>query len=438
MSDTITNPLQPTTTVTDGDWEVDSGGVLGASADAIREALADTPAMPALQIDENGDEISGPGSPAAKRAALEQQAAGDAFARATPAATPDQTAGTDDGDTAEDAPAAKPTTPAAKPKKQSHQERIAEINARIAERTRAKHEAERAAPSPAAPAAPASPASPASPRAPLARPSDPSEAQREGARMLDAATAEGTGNEDLLADRPEWSQFDAEGKDYKEFEKADRAWLAKTLETIQERAIARAADRAQAADVSVMEAAQHRDRVAAVKAKYQDFDQAREALTGVPTTPFLKNLIQRTPAGMEVMYHLGKHPEDAELLSAITQVENDPHNVLPHVFHAMNDAGTNPVPVLTYLATHPEEAQALLDLPPQRALIKLGQILAAADAKTSGPPAKSAPKPIPFTPVDGGSSMRASADDDPEPADDAPDDVWFAWGERRRARERRG
>lgn len=417
-----TNPAA-STSVTDGDWVVDSSGVMGSSEDAIREALAPTKEMPALEVDpDTGDEVSGPGSPSWKaRQPTVADANQDAFARPATPATPVQESAATSEDDDETPPAAESKPEPKKPSKAArHQQRIAEINARIAERVRARAEAERQ-PAPAAPVAPATP---------------PAE-RREQHRTVDLETGAGSGNEDLLADRPEWSDFDAQGKDYKEFEKADRAWLAKTLRTIEERAVAVALSQAQGNDTRTLEAIQHKERVQQAKAKYPDFAQTVAQTKGIERTPFLEHLITRNTFGMDVLYHLGQHTEDAALLAALTHEENDPNRVLPHLFHTLQDSGTNPVPVLSYLTAHPEEAQALLDLPPQRALIKIGQILAGADAKTSGPSAKPAPKLTPFTPVDGGSSMRADAADDPEPADDASDDAWFSWSQRQKARERR-
>lgn len=423
MADTP-NPLIPSTTVTDGDWTVDSNSVAFPTTEAeIREAMADSSAMPAIQVNDNGDEVSGPGSPGSKLKSLQQAASVDAFAAAAaaapaaPAPAPANDAQDDDEDDGEDAAAKDPApapakTEEKKPSKASrHAARIAEINARIAERTRARHEAERAA---AAPPPPPRPAEPAAPPPPAPRPA---------AR---APLAEDS--------RPEWSQFDADGKDYKEFEAADRAWQARHDAAI----IARAEEAAAAKAREARESVEHDQRVRAAKAAHPDFEEKRAALTGIDTTPFLTAMIQQHPSGMDVLYHLGANREDAELLSVLTHPDNDPRGVLPHLFHSIMDAGDDPVPVLSFLTSHPEEAQALLDLPPRAALIQIGKLLAGAGAKTSGPPTPPARKPpAPFTPVDGGSSMRSRADDDPEPSDDASDDEWFDWRQRQQARERR-
>lgn len=424
MADTP-NPLIPSTTVTDGDWTVDSNSVAFPTTEAeIREAMADSSAMPALQINDNGDEVSGPGSPGSKLKSLQQAASVDAFATsaaAPPAPAPAAPASDEDeedddqaeAEKAKEPPPAKPDDK--KPSKASrHAARIAEINARIAERTRARHEAERAAAAPAA--RPAEPTSPAAP--------PPTPAPRPAARAPLAA-------EDP---RPLWSQFEREGKDYDAFEAADVAWQQRHDAAI----IARAEEAAAAKAREARESVEHDQRVRAAKAAHPDFEEKRAALTGIDTTPFLTAIVQQHPAGMEVLYHLGANREDAELLSVLTHPDNDPRGVLPHLFHSIMDAGDDPVPVLSFLTSHPEEAQALLDLPPRAALIQIGKLLAGAGAKTSGPPKSPARKPpAPFTPVDGGSSMRSRADDDPEPSDDASDDEWFDWRQRQQARERR-
>lgn len=410
MSDTA-NPLSPTT-VTDGDWVVDSNSIaFPTTPDAIRADLADSAAMPALQVDENGDEINKVITPSAKK-----DAAVDAFAQPADGETVDAPAPKAEAKTA---PKAAAPAEAAKPKKQSHEQRIAEINARIAERIRVKHETEARQVQEDRRQAESS-QDEDSPAAPTTR------------TRVERALEPGSGNEDLLAGKPKWSAFDKAGKTYEEFEAAEEEWLARTFAVVQQRA--------QGNDTRTLEAVQHRERVTVAKAKYADFEEKKAALVGVPASPFLENLITRNAAGMDVLYHLGAHRDEAELLAALTHEANDPNKILPQLFHTLQETGTDPVPVVSYLATHPEEAQALLDLSPRAALVKIGQILSTAGsgAKTSGPSGTPAHKPaIPFTPVDGGSSMRAGADDDPEP-DDSPEneDAWFAWKERQTKRDR--
>lgn len=408
MSDTA-NPLQPTT-VTDGDWVVDSNSIaFPTTPEAIRADLADTAAMPALQVDENGDEVNQVVKPSAKK-----DPSVDAFAQ--PA----------DGETVDPAekPEAKPApkaAEAAKPKKQKHEQRIAEINARIAERIRERHAVEaRQDEEQRRQAETAGDRDEDEPAAPSRR------------THVERALGPGSGNEDLLAGKPKWSAFDKAGKTYEEFEAAEERWLAETFAAVQARA--------QGNDTRTLEAVQHRERVTAAKAKYPDFEEKKSALVGVQASPFLENLITRNAAGMDVLYHLGANRDEAELLAALTHEANDPNKILPQLFHTLQETNTDPVAVVSYLATHPEEAQALLDLSPRAALVKIGQIISTAGsgAKTPVGPSKSAPKPtIPFAPIDGGSSMRAGADDDPEP-DDSPEneDAWFTWKERQNRRDR--
>lgn len=409
MSDTA-NPLMPTT-VTDGDWVVDSNSIaFPTTPEAIRADLADSAAMPALQVDENGDEVNQVVTPSSKK-----DASVDAFAQPADGETVDPA----EKPSSTPEPKAAATAAPAKPKKQSHGERIAEINARIAERIRERHAVE-------------------------ARQAEEQRRQAAGDRdedepaapsrrtHVERALGPGSGNEDLLVGKPKWSAFDKAGKTYEEFEAAEEAWLAETFAAVQARA--------QGNDTRTLEAVQHRERVTAAKAKYPDFEEKKSALVGVQASPFLENLITRNAAGMDVLYHLGANRDEAELLAAITHEANDPNKILPQLFHTLQETNTDPVAVVSYLARHPEEAQALLDLSPRAALVKIGQILTTAGtgAKTSGPSVKPAHKPtIPFTPVDGGSSMRAGADDDPEP-DDSPEneDAWFAWRERQTKRDR--
>lgn len=411
MSDTATPGFPSATTVDDGDWVVDSASVgFPQTEDAIRADLADTREMPAVHPE--GEQA--PPSKAAVDAAADAFAkAAETSAKAAPKPSHEQATDADhddDGAQAEDDGARKAdeAKPAEK-KKRTAKDRIDQIQSRIAAFRREQTEAEEAATAAA-------------------------ERRRQAEERATAAERRVRAIEpdpDIIAKRPRWSQFDAAGKTYEEYEEADTAWLQQFQAHVRRQA--------ESSVQASREATAHDMRIADARQRYTDFNETVKATQGIPATPFLEHLIKEHPKGLDVLYRIGKDPETAQVLSALTSPEIDQRGVLPLFYQAfMDQPAVDPTPVLSYLADNPEEAQDIMSMTPRLALVALGKLIATVGtgAKTStGSPRPTKKSPVPFTPVDGGSSMSAGADD-PEPGDDRPDDEWFEWSKRHPAARR--
>lgn len=59
-------------------------------------------------------------------------------------------------------------------------------------------------------------------------------------------------------------------------------------------------------------------RVEAARSKYEDFDEALD--TDVKITPAIQQALMESEAGAEIAYYLGKHPEEAARIAALTPV----------------------------------------------------------------------------------------------------------------------
>lgn len=211
-------------------------------------------------------------------------------------------------------------------------------------------------------------------------------------------------------DKPTWAAYEAEGKSWDEYADARDAWheqrLDRTRAQIREEAIAElqqqlASEQARAAEASVLRV--YHDKLAQLKAARPSFaEEAQEALGDVPQTPFLRDVVTRHPAGVEVYAYLVDHPDEARLLADLT----------PEATHAMMDAVSelaDPTPLLAYWAERPDEFRRIRALPGRQALLALGALVASFQGPrtpgvNTGPPAPSAAlttAPPPIRPVAG-------------------------------------
>jgi hypothetical protein len=169
-----------------------------------------------------------------------------------------------------------------------------------------------------------------------------------------------------------WEEFQIARDDYRDQQVAEMARTeaqriatehiaaaAKTTEEATQRA------RAEAARTQVLTA--NETRIVAARAKYQDFDQVLEQNMEDFKVPYFNHLVLHHPSdGAELLYHVAHHPE---LKAALAKIEPT---------RAMVDAlqrSRNLVPLVTYLAQHPAEADALQRNPdPISVLIEIGRL----------------------------------------------------------------
>lgn len=381
--------VTPPTVVRDDVWTVDSGSTLGGrqTPEQLRASLADTPPEPAPEA--------------------------DAPAPPTQAAAP-----------AQDAPPADP--PAEKPAEgKPKRDRIGRLQAEVHQLTRTKYEtraeleaaearlktlraeiagleAKRPAPAPETP----SPAAPPSPQqqAEAPRPVHPDDAAAIGAEPL-------------------WEAYEDQGKAWSEYAKDWREWLERKTSARVAREVA---DALEARDTKAKQDAQRQaeiDAEASAEAAYQaqldEIEQAdptfptraKEVLAQYPYDPsrpdFRMDVVRLHPKGPSVLKHWVDHPEE---LASLTR-QNDK---LTHAMMITARAQDDPVPLLSYLATHPQETDAIARLPRERALLALGAITTRLAGAVQAAPAPVAPQitraAAPIRPV-GGTRTTGDATD---------------------------
>lgn len=305
----------------------------------------------------------------------------------------------EDHDDAPDVP--EPVEPQAQPKRKlTAAERKAVLQAEINAATRRKHEALRAA----------------------------EEAEARAARaMRETVKPEPVKTEspapDGEATEPDWDEYESRGEAFTKWAKDHAAWVERRTSTrameearqaareVAEQRIREEAERAaQSAD-----AARYSARLANIEEKYPDFQEvvaanlADEAAT--PATPFIEEVVRKHPMGPELLYHLARHPSEAQVLAAFTQ-----HGVPRPLYDAVRTS-PDPVPLLSFLANHQDAYERFQRLDPPSQLLALGQLreqLRATGANTGSPvPARpvTAAKP-PIRPL--GATRSASTSQDPD------------------------
>lgn len=375
--------VTPPTVVRDDVWTVDSGSTLGGrqTPEQIRATLGDTPAQ----------EADAP-APAA------------APAQGTPPA--DQTA-------------EKPSE--GKPKR----DRIGRLQAEVHQLTRAKYEtraeveaaearlkalrdeiatleAKRPAPTEKPTAAP--PLSPQQQATEAARPVHPDDAGTVGAEPL-------------------WEVYEDAGKAWSEYAKDWREWLERKTTARVAREVA---DALEAREAKAREAAQRQaeiDAEAAAEAAYQAQldeieqadptfpDRAKQTLAQFPYDPsrpdFRMDVVRLHPKGPAVLKHWVDNPGELESLTRL-------NDRLTHAMMISVRAQDDPVPLLSYLATHPQETEEIARLPRERALLALGAITTRLAGAVQAAPAPVAPSitraAAPIRPV-GGTRTTGDATD---------------------------
>lgn len=235
--------------------------------------------------------------------------------------------------------------------------------------------------------------------------------------------------------RPVWKEFDEAGKDWDDFLAAQDEYLEARIEESTGKAreaLQAELDRIrQDADQTAHEtriSTEHRTRVAATKAAHADFGEAIDALRDVPETPFMRDVVRMHDQGGELLYQLGKNPEEALVLTSL--------DFTVDMFNAVMES-KNPAAVLLALARDTDEFARIRSLPPAQAMFALGALDArhsSASASRERPASRGASvssAPDPIRPVGGVSKASAGDDDDDE---NVPYEVWKA---REDARDRK-
>lgn len=281
------------------------------------------------------------------------------------------------------APAAKPATDKpGPPKKQTAEERIAEMQAKIHATTRELRETERRR-----------------------------DAIREETERLARPPAQAP-PADAPSARPRWKAYEDAGKSYIEYEED----LAKWDESRDQRNQAIVEQRfreQQQADQQRREHAAYLARCDDSRAKHPDWDETITSnMSTVPQTPFLVAMVKAHPKGADIFYEWGKNPDIARAWAAYDS-NPDARPTRPILSALYKSA--QPSAMLEHLALHPEEYRRLTTMDSDSALMALGQletVLAGAKNGSSARPISHAAAPLSHR---AGSQQRggtASATDD--------------------------
>jgi hypothetical protein len=113
--------------------------------------------------------------------------------------------------------------------------------------------------------------------------------------------------------------FYDQGKTYEDWNVATMRYVARQ-EALKESAAVRAAMEAQAQQAAFnADLSGYPDRVAAAKTKHADLDGVLSNASDIPVSPIMRDILVRHPSGVEMMYWLGTHPEQANQLHALTE-----------------------------------------------------------------------------------------------------------------------
>ncbi|MHB1260337.1 MAG: hypothetical protein ACYC2H_01335 [Thermoplasmatota archaeon] len=229
--------------------------------------------------------------------------------------------------------------------------------------------------------------------------------------------------------KPVWKEFDEADKTWDEFLDAQDAYFEAKIEATTGKA--QAAFQAeldklrQDADSQAHETrvnTEHRARLTVARAAHADFNDAISNLKDVDQTPFMADVVRMHSDGAELLYQLGKHPEEAAILTSL--------DFTTTMFNAVMES-KNPASVLLTLASDPDEFARIRSMPPAQAMFALGALDARHAQSASGTRERPATKgasvsnaPAPIRPV--GSGGKAPAADDNADDDDIPFEKWHA------------
>ncbi|MCC7043559.1 MAG: hypothetical protein IT183_06840 [Acidobacteria bacterium] len=346
MSDSSADAIIPVSVTTDDGWKVQSSSrAVGArTADEVKADA--TTGMKVPQADTDADES---GAHEDEAAVVETKA--------------------EDG--AADGAKAKPD--AEKDKKARHLARQAEIQARINARTRELREIERQI---------------EARKAQLTGPTAEKTDTHAGVKAITPTRAE-------LAEMPVWAEYEADGKEFKEYERDKAAWDDKRLTDREAKIkadIAAQIEReqklhAEQADRAAREKA-YFDRIDQVRAAHEDFDDAVATISELPMDQhgMWQFVLQEHAKGPEVLYWLAKNPDEAKNLMDIEWTNGAAQGLM---------AADDPVAVTAYLAHHPDERDEILAMPRPRAI----RALALIESKLAAESAKSDPASLSTAPV---------------------------------------
>lgn len=167
---------------------------------------------------------------------------------------------------------------------------------------------------------------------------------------------------------PVWAEYEAQGKEFAEFERDRAAWDDKRLaareakikddlkrELEQEQHARVEKERAEAEEKAYFA------RIDAAREAHEDFDEAVDALGDLryDESQMWPDVIQRHPQGAEILYYLAKHPDQAKALMGQTWTTGAALGLFE---------SEHPVALTAYLAEHPDETEAILEMSRPRAI----------------------------------------------------------------------
>ena len=140
-------------------------------------------------------------------------------------------------------------------------------------------------------------------------------------------------------------------------------------------------------------------------------ERAKQTLARFPYDPsrpdFRMDVVRLHPKGPAVLKHWVDNPGELESLTRL-------NDRLTHAMMISVKAQDDPVPLLSYLATHPQETDEIARLPRERALLALGAITTRLAGAVQAAPAPVAPQitraAAPIRPV-GGTRTTGDATD---------------------------
>lgn len=271
------------------------------SLDEVRAAAGLPPAEPAV-----------PAAPAAATPETPAETPPAGSPPATPAATPTQPADADaedEGDEGDDEPVSQEAATAAaktlNKRRSRAKERIEELSRELYHEQRERQRLERELKTRAEPPAPAPAATPpaAPPPAVPETPSTPASAELAA----------------LGAEKPEPKEADFE--DFNQYVKELTKWTSEN--TVRRALVVRAAEEAKReTERSEREVFDRRKsaietRLKAAREQHPDFDAALQKNGAIETPQYMTEYLQDSEAGMEVLYFLATHPEEAEKISRL-------------------------------------------------------------------------------------------------------------------------
>ena len=191
--------------------------------------------------------------------------------------------------------------------------------------------------------------------------------------------------------RPKWSGeggYEAQGKTYEDFEVDRDNWLidqgrreavkaaqATAEQTWTERQKRDADTTRTQQRTDALQAAKdaHVKRMTAARAKYDDFDDAVDAIAEMHV-PAVEYIAFNHDAGGDILYYFGQHPEQLETLGTLF---TNPKEDAP-IAEAIRDSAV-PLKLLAHYASKPAEFSRLLTLRTTQAVMEIGALASKLD-----------------------------------------------------------